>query len=257
MSGKSIHVPAKVWDLTVKAGTIFLICLIVGGMITLFSPSATLTMDSDERLEFWIYLCLIGGTGIFACDVILTYFEVKWHSLLKALLQSICGAIVVLIPVFMLYDPYELPSTSTTIIFVWFVMVLIVAGTFIVRANAMQSDSKPETAFSSGDMKAPKILKRLPIHLQEAELYAVSAEDHYVRVHMSKGEDLILMRLSDAIAETGNVEGLQIHRSWWVSRAAITDIKSKGRAAEVTLQNNVKAPVSRNALKELKTLGWL
>ena len=35
----------------------------------------------------------------------------------------------------------------------------------------------------------------------------MEAEDHYLRLHTSKGQDLILMRLSDAIAELEGIEG--------------------------------------------------
>ena len=39
------------------------------------------------------------------------------------------------------------------------------------------------------------------IELRGAEIFAVEAEDHYLRLHTSRGSDLILMRLSDAVAE--------------------------------------------------------
>jgi DNA-binding LytR/AlgR family response regulator len=69
----------------------------------------------------------------------------------------------------------------------------------------------------------PKFLERLPLKLRGAEVWAVEAEDHYLRLHTSKGQDLILMRLADAVAELEGIEGAQVHRSWWVARDAITD----------------------------------
>ena len=53
-----------------------------------------------------------------------------------------------------------------------------------------------------------------------AELYAIESEDHYLRVHTSAGQELILMRLADAVRELAGVEGLQTHRSWWVARCS-------------------------------------
>src|SRR5258708_5237804 len=41
----------------------------------------------------------------------------------------------------------------------------------------------------------PKFLERLPLKLRGAEVWAVEAEDHYLRLHTSRGQDLILMRL--------------------------------------------------------------
>lgn len=236
-----------------RAGIILFVSLVIAFMINLFSPSVALTMDRDYRLLFWITLCLIGGAGIFVCDAAFTFLDVHLSSLSKSLMQSVAGSIAVLIPVFLIYDPAELPSFGTTIIFVWAIMVLIVAGAFILGPKK----TKLNEAIARNQPEVPKVLARLPVHLQDSELYAISAEDHYVRVHTSKGDSLILMRLSDAMVETGSLEGLQVHRSWWVAKSAIDDIKSKGRAAEVTLKNNVKAPVSRNGLKALKSIGWL
>jgi len=257
MSGKSIHIPKKVSDLAIDIGILVVVCLIVAGMLTLFSPSAALNLEAEDRLEFWIYLCLIGGGGIFSSDFIFTYFDVSWPALFSTFLQSICGAIAVLVPLYVLYDPAELPGILRTSLTVWFVMVLIIAGVFSIQSARPSSAATPETAEPPENQRTPKILARLPVHLKEAELYALSAEDHYVRVHTSKGEDIILMRLSDAISEAGHLEGLQTHRSWWVAKHAIDDIKLKNRAADITLCNGLKVPVSRNALKLLKDKGWL
>jgi len=42
------------------------------------------------------------------------------------------------------------------------------------------------------------IRERLPPKFRDADLYAINSEDHYVRIHSSAGEHMILMRLSDA-----------------------------------------------------------
>ena len=236
------------------------VALLVSFMINFFSPLATLTMGPEERIWFWIYLCLIGGAGIFFCDLIITYFKVKLLGWPKAFLQSICGTVAVLIPLYAIYDPAEIPRLSTTVLFVWIVMILILAGATIVGSKFLKTDTgiDVEKVTDEAQVKIPaRILTRLPVHLQSSELYALSAEDHYVRVHTSKGDDIILMRLSDAILEAGDVEGLQVHRSWWVAQAAIAHIKSKGRNAEITLKNMRKVPVSRNALKLVRNMGWL
>lgn len=264
MSVKTLQISTTVWNLIIKAFILILVALLVGFMISFFSPRATLTMDDDERIWFWIYLCLIGGAGIFVGDLIVTFLKMKLHGWPKAFLQSICGTVAVLIPLYAIYDPSEIPRPSTTVLFIWIIMVLILAGTTIMGLKFLKPDTLKDVEKALGGSKdeksektPAKILARLPIHLQSSELYALSAEDHYVRVHTSKGDDIILMRLSDAVLETGDVEGLQVHRSWWVAQAAINDIKSKGRNAEITLKNTRRAPVSRNALKLVRNMGWL
>jgi hypothetical protein len=102
-----------------------------------------------------------------------------------------------------------------------------------------------------------KFLDRLPPKLRDAELWAVEAEDHYLRLHTSKGQDLLLLRLSDAIGELDGLEGAQTHRSWWVARAAIADVHRGDGRAVLTLKNGVEAPVSRAHARRLRDRGWL
>lgn len=103
----------------------------------------------------------------------------------------------------------------------------------------------------------PKFLERLPLKLRGGEVWAVEAEDHYLRLHTSKGQDLILMRLSDAIAELQGIEGAQVHRSWWVARDAIAGaVRGDGRAT-LTLKDGAEVPVSRAYARQLRERKWI
>jgi hypothetical protein len=101
-----------------------------------------------------------------------------------------------------------------------------------------------------------KFLERLPLKLRGGELYAVQAEDHYLRLHTSRGSDLILLRLADAVAELDGIEGAQTHRSWWVAKAAVADARRSDGRAVLTLRNGIEAPVSRSYAGALKDGGW-
>jgi hypothetical protein len=102
-----------------------------------------------------------------------------------------------------------------------------------------------------------KFLERLPLKLRGAEVWAVEAEDHYLRLHTSKGQDLILMRLADAISELEGIEGAQVHRSWWVARDAIADARRGDGRATLTLKDGAEAPVSRTYARLLRERGWI
>ena len=104
---------------------------------------------------------------------------------------------------------------------------------------------------------AVRFLERLPPKLKGAALYAVSAEDHYLRLHTSKGSDLILMRLADAISELDGLEGAQTHRSWWVAREAVESARREGDRAVLVLKGGAEAPVSRPNVRPLRDAGWL
>lgn len=101
-----------------------------------------------------------------------------------------------------------------------------------------------------------RFLERLPVRLRSAEIWAVEAEDHYLRVHTSAGQDLILLRMADAVAELEGQEGMQVHRSWWVARAGIADARRADGRATLTLKDGSEAPVSRTYAAELRRRGW-
>lgn len=103
----------------------------------------------------------------------------------------------------------------------------------------------------------PRFLERLPQRLRGAEIWAVEAEDHYLRLHTSKGQDLILLRLSDAIDELDGLEGAQVHRSWWVARQGIVEARRGDGRAVLTLQDGSEAPVSRTYARALRARGWI
>ena len=88
-------------------------------------------------------------------------------------------------------------------------------------------------------------------------MLALKGEDHYVRAIGAAREELILLRLSDAIAALPAGAGLRVHRSWWVAREAVARVTRDGRAARLILTNGTEAPVSRDAMTLLREAGWL
>ncbi|WP_297801057.1 LytTR family DNA-binding domain-containing protein [uncultured Brevundimonas sp.] len=100
----------------------------------------------------------------------------------------------------------------------------------------------------------PALLDRLE-RTNHQTLWALEAEDHYVRVHTDAGHELVLMRLADAIAETAPVEGQQVHRSWWVAKQAIKAAEMEGRTLMLKLERNIQIPVARNRISAVRD--WL
>jgi len=101
-----------------------------------------------------------------------------------------------------------------------------------------------------------RFLARLPPRLGR-DLLCLQMEDHYVRAHTSTGSDLILIPLHQAVAELQGLDGLQVHRSWWVSRGAVVAVERDGRSVRLKLRNGVCAPVSRRAVAALKAAAWI
>ncbi len=92
----------------------------------------------------------------------------------------------------------------------------------------------------------PRLRLRLPAHLRSGEIQALEAEEHYTKVHTSRGNTLLLMRFSDAIAEMAPQPGLQVHRSFWVSRQAVERVARVDRRWVVQLKGGFEIPVSRS-----------
>jgi len=106
------------------------------------------------------------------------------------------------------------------------------------------------------ETKPARILSRLPFE-KRGDLVAMTVEDHYVRVTTTKGHEMILIRLTDAIAEVGDVAGLQVHRSHWVALNHIAQVDRDKDRARLTLSNGASVPVSRTYMPQLRQAGLL
>lgn len=90
-----------------------------------------------------------------------------------------------------------------------------------------------------------------------SDIIALEMEDHYVRTHTALGSALVLMRLRDAMALIGDLEGMQVHRSWWVARGAVEDVLRDGRNVRLKLARGLEAPVARAKVAELRGARWI
>jgi DNA-binding LytR/AlgR family response regulator len=128
----------------------------------------------------------------------------------------------------------------------------------LLSRRAQVVSARIEAAAESASPKAPpapRLAKRLPSALAR-DIQALTVEDHYVRIHTATGSHLVLMRLSDAIAEMDGVEGLRVHRSWWVARKAVRSVHLNGRGGRLILHDGLQAPVARSALSVVRAAGW-
>lgn len=114
----------------------------------------------------------------------------------------------------------------------------------LLRPSRATLPLQPSEGRTSSGATSQALLSRLPNRLGK-EVVALEAEDHYLRVHTTLGSDLILMRLSDAIAAIGPDLGQQVHRSWWVADDAILEIVWSEQRTSLKLTNGLLVPVGR------------
>ena len=113
-----------------------------------------------------------------------------------------------------------------------------------------------EVSAEIADTKDPPILDRLSAD-NRGYLISLSVQDHYVEITTSNGQQLVLLRLVDAIKETDGVEGLQTHRSHWVAKDAVVSGRRSGDRAFLKLVDGREIPVSRTNVPEVIKAGLL
>jgi hypothetical protein len=116
------------------------------------------------------------------------------------------------------------------------------------------TDAAPTAAGAAP--KPPPILDRLARDRRGA-LVALSVEDHYVRIRTERGEGLVLMRLGDAMRETGDTPGIRVHRSHWVATEQVRAVRRRGDGALLTMAAGPDIPVSRAHVPALRAAGLL
>ncbi len=101
-----------------------------------------------------------------------------------------------------------------------------------------------------------RLLDRVPLE-KRGKLISLSESDHYVEVTTTKGQELVLIRLSDAMAECEATEGMQVHRSHWIALSMVASAKRAGDRAVLTMSDGRDIPVSRSYVPAIKTAGLL
>jgi hypothetical protein len=209
-----------------------------------------------ERLAYWAGTLSVGT----AWGGLVTHFafparDADTNPWLRTVLYALVIAgpltgLVWLVNTYLLHSP--IPARALASLFVSVALVTLVVTAVNVLAGRRRADAEAPPSPAP-----PRFLERLPPKLRGAEIWAVESEDHYLRLHTSKGQDLILLRLADAVAELEGVEGAQVHRSWWVARDAVADARRGDGRATLTLKNGSEVPVSRTYARLLRERGWL
>ncbi|WP_421788441.1 LytTR family DNA-binding domain-containing protein [Hyphobacterium sp.] len=238
---------------SLNARTRYLLFLLgVGTFLAILGPYNTGGLGWPWVWIYWTGLMALGGYSGMAVSALLDRFAPDlpvWASYTIIAFLVALPVTVAVIALQSLIGP--MPPIYFWPVIYGFVLVISGAVTLLayLRDRPGQTTSTPAIGRTLTD--------KLPVRLRTADLFALQSEDHYLRVHTSRGDALILMRLSDAIAAAEGLEGTQTHRSWWVARAAIDHAEKSGGRAELTLTNGVTAPVSRRYYAELRDRGWI
>lgn len=229
------------------------------------------------RFGYWVAMVF----GTFSAGSLISFFlqpQVKgtplWVRTLVLGLATSLGVMAVVFTLNLLVHGWvppneEWPIFALTLI----VLTLIITGAFqyVGEIRSAPEQSPTQTQASAAGPATPSVtqstaqtdpqeaplLSRLPFD-KRGPLLALSVEDHYVRIVTTKGEELVLMRLSDAIREVGDTRGDQVHRSHWVAYDGVQSVRREGDRAIVTLKGSgTEIPVSRANIAKIKEAGLL
>ncbi len=254
--------------MAVASGAAILLCVLAGPFGTAALPLATRTL-------FWAVLIGLNALKWWAWyRFAIPHMPVS--SRWAALLPPVAGALVLNaslpLEINWLYRAVGVPA-DVPWLGLYLMAGLISASIIAIVAAATPSGpdlSKPDQTrlassegganaedgeLAEGRAQAPT---GLAARTDLQQLLAVTAEDHYVRLHLDGGmQPLHLYRFRDALAELSALDGMQVHRSAWVASRAVTGAERSGRRWTLHLADGTRLQVSESRVAAVRARGWL
>lgn len=243
----------------------YIISSVVGLLMAILAPLQTDYIPFWPRLAYWQILMLSGATiGLGVTEMVERWGRLRRWPWIEVPVIGILIALPLTLIV-MGAGAMFFGSEATGILrfsYNFGVTAMIsVAITSLGHLLHTKNDAPPiqyaPLQPTADTTETSRFIDRLPLPMRSAKITALEAEDHYLRVHLEgRQSTLILMRLSDAIAELPADAGAQTHRSWWVAKDAVRGVTKADGRATLMLSAPLEAPVSRSFYKALNDAGW-
>lgn len=236
------------------------IFLAIGTFLTIINPyGATSRMPFVLAWCYWTGMIIYGATIGEVCSRLFTKLLADWPVLVLWLIVASATAlfitpVIALISAGSRFPIGELPKLYGL---VWVISAAMTGIGFLMSSANEKTQTPPAETGTGSEIIIRTYMSRLPLPYRNGELYAISSEDHYLRMHTSAGEHLILDRLADAIRELDGADGLQTHRSWWVAADGVEKGRSANGRILLRLKSGAEAPVSRTYAKAVREAGWV
>lgn len=221
-----------------------------------------------QRLMFWS-LDILGGLAIIV-PVVHVFYHSRFAQWLPSFPRLVGGITLGAIPgagfVTLLYNSIGADihiSTSYPLLLIQMVFfsTLLLLTEYVlwplVFGSSPQRQSIAEQAVTIPTPTAPalpRLTQRLPPNMRAGQIISISMQDHYAQVVTSKGEHLLLIRLSDAIDLLDGLPGQQIHRSHWVATNFAESLHRSGRRHDLRLKDGRTLPVSAAHLEAVQAM---
>lgn len=217
-------------------------------LATIMGAFGTIDMPLGQRLGFWAVLIGWNMAKWLAWFAWMVRAPQDWRR------AGAIGAVVVNLPL-----PLEIPATlwlfgipsDVDPLRTWIEAGAISLTLFVVLFFASPRRRAAPALADDG------ILFRAGVR-DLADVQAVTAEDHYCRLHLAGGaKPLILARFADTLAELAGIDGEQVHRGAWIASASVDGAVREGRAWRLVLADGTRLPVSASYLAMVRQRGWL
>lgn len=245
-----------------------LIMAAIGLVLGFLGPFGTYAMPAGLRLAYWVGFILI-GYAIFR-PISLCAEWLKESTGIPAWSAQLLATAVAAFPLSIMIGfaisgmRFDLLFFGDRFLLLYLQCAVISVGINLFMQMLFGPDNPEAAQTISENASEPPMAKPVPTKLHDrlatgfpASIIALGVEDHYVRVHSADRTEMLLLRLSDAIKEMEPLEGMQVHRSWWVARDAILNSKRDGRNLRLLLSDGLEVPVSRAYVAKLKQTGWI
>ncbi len=238
----------------------------IGALLAMIGPFGTfLDLTLPQRLVYWLGIMVVNWlqitAALWAVERLAADRDLAWPF--RTAIACLLAAVPATFEVIWLENTFRpdalgyLPPWGQIYAYVVVLSLAITLPLFALYRRRWPDGTDATAAPTSGaSPDAPAFLRRIPAPLGH-ELLCLETEDHYLRVHTAVGNDLILHRLRDALAELEDADGLQVHRGYWVARTAVAGIERDGRKTVLVLVNGLRVPVSRSFQPRLRAAGWL
>lgn len=94
-----------------------------------------------------------------------------------------------------------------------------------------------------------------PAVFQAEQVHRVQSHDHYLLVWTSGRRTMVRGRMTDALRQLSQLDGISPHRSWWVARSDIQCIERQGRDVVLRLCDGAQVPIARGRVESVRQ--WL
>lgn len=237
--------------------------LVVVLVFTVTGPFGTgQSMPLLQRLSFWMLLHVMAfSIAVVLATVVDVLLEAQIPSRLarmllgSALAAPPIGFGITLLQAGFTGDPITFGEVLEQTRISLPLCLLLCLLTYLTSSNAAPARPHPVAApegSASSEPPAPSepaattppLVERLNPQ-NRGRLLRLSVQDHYTEVVTSRGRELILLRFSDALNETGKVSGRRIHRSHWVADEHVKSVSRARGKLFVETADGTLLPVSR------------